>query len=54
MEILQFITDMVGEVPPELESLVYILGVVILLFVIRCFFDLITSVFGVTKWTRSN
>lgn len=54
MDIITFITDMVGDIPPELESFVYVLGVLVLLFVIKCFFELITSIFGVTKWTRSN
>lgn len=54
MNIIDFMTDIIGEVPPELESMVYVFAVVVLLFIIKCFFELIASVFGVTKWTRSD
>lgn len=54
MTILDFIVDIVGEIPTELESLVYIFAVLVLLFIIKCFFELIRSVFGVTKWITSN
>lgn len=54
MTIIDFFTDIVGEVPAELESLVYVFGIIVLCFICKCFFELISSVFGVTKWTRSN
>lgn len=46
----EFFTTLIGEVPPELEGLFYILCVIVLLFIINMFFNLLFVVFGVTKW----
>lgn len=48
--LIQLFTSFVGEIPPELESLVYIFMILVLLFVIDAFFMVLSSVFGVSKW----
>lgn len=50
--ILDFIVNMVGEVPAELESLIYVIAVIVLLFIVKCFFDIINAIFGVTRWNK--
>lgn len=48
------LTDMfvslLGEIPTELEPLFYIICVIVLLFVLKSFFDLLWVIFGVFKW----
>lgn len=48
----EFIETLVGEVPPELEGLFYIICIIVLLFVIDLFFMLLSSIFEVGKWKR--
>lgn len=48
--LINFIVQMVGEVPPEFEGLIYVIAVFILLYIIDSFFVLLTSLLGVTKW----
>lgn len=48
----EFITTLVGEIPPELEGLFYIICVIVLLYVIDLFFMLLSSIFEVGKWKR--
>lgn len=45
-----FVVNTVGEIPPELESLVYVLLLLVFFFVLYLFFQLLFIVFGVTKW----
>lgn len=48
--LISFLTSLVGEIPPEMESVVYVFAIFILLYIIDSFFVLLTSLFGVTKW----
>ena len=48
--IINFLTEIVGEVPPEFEGLIYVFGVFIVLYIIDQFFTLLSTLFGVTKW----
>ena len=43
--------SLLGEVPPEFEGLIYVFMVFVLLYVIDAFFVLLSTIFGVTKWT---
>lgn len=45
-----FITSIIGTVPPELESLVYVILLLVFLYIIYLFFQLLFVVFGVSKW----
>lgn len=45
-----FLTSIVGTVPAELESMVYILLVLVFFYLIYLFFQLLFIVFGVSKW----
>lgn len=46
----EFFTTLIGDIPPEMEGLFYIICVIVLLFIINMFFNLLFVVFGVTKW----
>lgn len=48
--LITFFTDLIGEIPPEFEGLVYVFGIFVVLYVIDQFFTLLATVFGVTKW----
>lgn len=45
-------TTLIGECPPELEGLFYIIMVITLLFVVYMFFNMLWVLFGVFKWKR--
>lgn len=45
-----FITSLVGEVPAELEGLVYVILVLVFFYILYLFFQLLFILFGVTKW----
>lgn len=48
--IITFFTNIIGEIPPEFEGLIYVFAIFVLLFVIDSFFILLSALFGVTKW----
>lgn len=48
--LIGFFNNVVGEVPPEFEGLIYVFGLFIVLYIIDQFFTLLSSLFGVTKW----
>lgn len=48
--LIGFFTDLLGEVPPEFEGLIYVFALFVLLYVIDQFFTLLSTIFGVTKW----
>lgn len=48
--LISFFNDLVGEIPPEFEGLIYVFAIFVLLFVIDQFFTLLATLFGVTKW----
>lgn len=48
--LISFFTDLLGEVPPEFEGLIYVFALFVLLYVIDQFFTLLSTIFGVTKW----
>lgn len=50
--LIDFLTSIVGEIPPELESLVYVICVVVLLYIVDQFFSVLSAIFGVSKWMR--
>lgn len=47
--LIEFITSLLGEVPPEFEGLIYVFELFVLLFVLDSFFSLLTGVFGLWK-----
>lgn len=47
--LINFITDLLGAVPPEFEGLIYVFELFVLLFVLDSFFTLITGIFGLWK-----
>lgn len=49
--LITLFTNLVGEVPPEFEGLIYVFGIFIVLYCIDQFFVLLSTIFGVTKWT---
>ena len=49
--LISFFTDLLGEIPPEFEGLIYVFALFVLLYVIDQFFILLSTIFGVTKWT---
>lgn len=50
--LIDFLVSIVGEIPPEFESLVYVIGIIVLLYVVDQFFSVLTSIFGVSKWRK--
>lgn len=50
LTLYDFITSIVGDVPAELESLVYLLLCLVFFYVLYLFFQLLFIVFGVSKW----
>lgn len=50
--LVQFFVDLVGEIPPEFEGLIYVFALFVLLFVICEFFTMLSTLLGVTKWNK--
>lgn len=48
--LITFFESFIGDIPAEMESLIYVFGIFVLLFVIDQFFTLLSTLFGVTKW----
>lgn len=48
----EFFNTIVGDIPPELDGLFYIICIIVLLFVIDLFFMFLWSIFEVFKWKR--
>lgn len=48
--LITFFESFIGDIPSEMESLIYVFGIFVLLFVIDQFFTLLSTLFGVTKW----
>lgn len=46
----EFIENIVGSVPAELESLIYVILCLVFFYILYMFFNLLFIVFGVTKW----
>lgn len=44
--------DVLGEIPPEFEGLVYIFSLLVLLFVIKQFFGFFGSIFGISHFDK--
>lgn len=49
--LINMFTSLLGEIPPEFEGLIYVFAVFVLLYCIDQFFVLLSTIFGVTKWT---
>lgn len=50
--LIDLFVNLIGEIPSEFESFVYVLGVFVLVYVIDAFFIMLGSIFGVTKWKQ--
>lgn len=50
--LIGFFESIIGEIPAELESLVYVLLLIVVLYVVDQFFTMLSAIFGVTKWQR--
>lgn len=50
--LIVFLENIVGTVPSEFESLIYVICIIVLLYIIDGFFSVLTSIFGVSKWKR--
>lgn len=50
--LISFFEAYIGEVPAEMESLIYIFGLFVLLFIIDQFFTMLSALFGVSKWKQ--
>lgn len=48
--IINFFESIIGEIPPEFESLIYVFGLLIVLFVIDGFFTVFSALFKVGQW----
>lgn len=48
--LISFFQTIIGEIPPEFESIIYVFGIFVLLYIIDSFFMVLSSLFGVTKW----
>lgn len=45
-------TSLLGDIPPELSSMAYIFYMLVLLFVLACFFGLLQKLFEVARWRK--
>lgn len=50
--LIDFFESIIGPVPSELQPVIYILFVIVILFCIESFMNLLFNIFGVTKWKR--
>lgn len=50
--VMDFFTNFIGDVPPELEGLVYVIACIFLFYAVDAFFILFRSIFEVRGWTR--
>lgn len=48
--LITFFESVVGEIPPEFDGLIYVFGILVLLFVIDGFFTVFSALFKVTQW----
>ena len=48
--IITFFETVLGEIPPEFEGFIYILGLLVVLFIIDGFFTVFSALFRVSQW----